>query len=46
MILKLFKRYIIQELIRKTDEIGNEVKPITINVKIAEQMNMKEDDQI
>ena len=46
MILKLFKLYIIQELILKTDEMGNEFKPITSNVKIAEQMNMKEDDLI
>ena len=46
MILKLFKPYIIHELIRKTDDIGNEIKPIANNIKIAEQMIMKEDDQI
>ena len=46
MILKLFKPYIIHELIRRTDDIGNEIKPIASNVKIAEQMIMKEDDQI
>ena len=46
MIINLFKPYIIQELIPKTDEIGNKVKPITSNVKIAEQMFMKEDEQI
>ena len=46
MILKLFKPYIVHELIRRTDDIGNEIKPIASNVKIAEQMIMKEDDQI
>ena len=45
MIINWFKPYIIQELIRKTDEIGNKVKPITSNVKIAEQIIMKEDDK-
>ena len=47
MILKLFKTYIIHELILKTDEIGNEVIPIaSSNDKIAEQMIMKEDEHI
>ena len=45
MIINWFKPYIIQELIRKNDEIGNKVKPITSNVKIAEQIIMKEDDK-
>ena len=44
MIIKLFKSYIIHELIRKTDEISNKVKPIASNVKIAKQMIMKKDD--
>ena len=46
MKINLFKLYIIQEVICKTDEIGNKVKPITSNIKIAEQMIMKEDEQI
>ena len=36
MVLKLFKPYIVHELIRRTDDIGNETKPIASNVKIAE----------
>lgn len=46
MILKLFKPFIVRELMRKVDEFGNEIKPIAANVKIAEQMILKEDDEI
>ncbi|WEK83045.1 MAG: DNA-directed RNA polymerase subunit beta' [Mycoplasma sp.] len=46
MVLKLFKPFIVHELMRKVDDYGNEMKPIAANVKIAEQMILKEDDEI
>lgn len=46
MVLKLFKPFIVHELMRKVDDYGNEIKPIAANVKIAEQMILKEDDEI
>ena len=46
IILKLFKPFIINELIKKVDKFGNEIKPIASNVKIAEQMLLKEDVRI
>jgi DNA-directed RNA polymerase subunit beta' len=46
MILKLFKPFIIHELIRKFDELGNEIKPIANNIKIAENMILHQDNQI
>uniref|UniRef100_UPI0027D905BE DNA-directed RNA polymerase subunit beta' n=1 Tax=[Mycoplasma] testudinis TaxID=33924 RepID=UPI0027D905BE len=38
MVLKLFKPFIIRELIKRYDENGTEVKPIASNIKVAEQM--------
>jgi DNA-directed RNA polymerase subunit beta' len=46
MILKLFKPFIIHELIKKYDDFGNEIKPIASNVKIAEKMILKQDNII
>lgn len=46
MILKLFKPFIIHELIRKYDEFGNEIKPIASSIKIAERMILKQEDVI
>lgn len=37
MILKLFRPFIIAELIRKYDENGNEIQPMCSNIKVAEQ---------
>ncbi|MEJ3572016.1 DNA-directed RNA polymerase subunit beta' [Ureaplasma urealyticum] len=46
MILKLFRPYIISELIRKRDEFGNEIQPICANIKLAEQKILAQDDEI
>jgi DNA-directed RNA polymerase subunit beta' len=46
MILKLFKPFIIHELIRKYDEYGNEIKTIASNIKIAEKMILKQENAI
>ncbi|MGL4951687.1 MAG: DNA-directed RNA polymerase subunit beta' [Mycoplasma sp.] len=46
MILKLFKPFIIHELIRKFDDYGLEIIPIAANIRIAEEMIGSQDDQI
>ncbi len=46
MILKLFKPFIIHELIKKYDEYGLECIPIAANIRIAEEMIANQDDQI
>lgn len=46
MILKLFKPFIIRELIKRYDENGVEVKPIATNIKVAEQMIREQNDYI
>jgi len=46
MILKLFRPYIISELIRKRDELGNEIQPICANIKLAEQKILAQDNEI
>ncbi|WP_033159663.1 DNA-directed RNA polymerase subunit beta' [Mycoplasmoides alvi] len=46
MILKLFKPFIIRELIKRYDENGIEIKPIASNIKIAEQMIKDQNDYI
>ena len=46
MILKLFKPFIIRELIKKYDEYGNDIKPIASNIKAAEKMIFKQNDVI
>lgn len=46
MILKLFRPFIIRELIRRHDDNGIEIKPIASNIKIAEQMIRDQSDHI
>ena len=46
MILKLFKPFIIHELIRKVDDKGNAVDPIVSNIKSAEKLILRQDDVI
>lgn len=46
MILKLFKPFIIRELIKRYDENGIEIKPIATNIKVAEQMIKDQSDHI
>lgn len=46
MILKLFRPFIIHELIKKYDEFGIETIPIAANIRIAEEMIASQDDQI
>lgn len=46
MLLKLFKPFIIHELIKKVDENGMEVKPIASNIKLAEKMILKQENII
>jgi DNA-directed RNA polymerase subunit beta' len=46
MILKLFRPFIVRELIKKFDEYGTEIKPIASNVKIAEKMILKQENVI
>ncbi len=46
MILKLFKPFIIRELIRKYDEDGNEITPLAANIRIAESLLLTQDDSI
>lgn len=46
MILKLFRPFIISELISKKDEFGNEKEPICANIKVAEQKILAQDDDI
>lgn len=46
MILKLFKPFIIHELIRKFDENGNEVNPYVTSIKQAEALITRQDDLI
>ncbi|MGL4951035.1 MAG: DNA-directed RNA polymerase subunit beta', partial [Mycoplasma sp.] len=46
MILKLFKPFIIHELIRKFDDDGLEIIPIAANIRIAEELIASQDDQI
>ena len=46
MILKLFKPFIIHELIRKFDDEGNEVNPYVTSIKQAESLITRQDDLI
>ena len=46
IILEIFRPFIIHELISKYDQYGIEQKPIAANIKIAEQMILKQDDLI
>lgn len=46
MILKLFKPFIIRELIKRYDENGIEIKPLASNIKVAEQMIKDQSDFI
>ena len=46
ILLKLFKPFIIRELIRNTDEFGKEIKPIATNIRNAEKLILKQDDKI
>ncbi|MDR2369500.1 MAG: DNA-directed RNA polymerase subunit beta', partial [Mycoplasmataceae bacterium] len=46
MILKLFRPFIIRELIKKFDNFGNEIKPIATNVKSAEKMILHQENVI
>ncbi|MDR1991472.1 MAG: DNA-directed RNA polymerase subunit beta' [Mycoplasmataceae bacterium] len=46
MILKLFKPFIIRELIRKFDNFGNEIRPIATNIKAAEKMILRQENII
>lgn len=46
MILKLFKPFIIRELIRKYDDFNVEIKPIASNIRLAEKMILKQDNLI
>ncbi|MDE5767344.1 MAG: DNA-directed RNA polymerase subunit beta' [Malacoplasma sp.] len=46
MILKLFKPFIIHELIRKTDDDGSPKDPIVSNIKSAEKLVLSQDDTI
>ncbi|WP_031488915.1 DNA-directed RNA polymerase subunit beta' [Ureaplasma canigenitalium] len=46
MILKLFRPFIIAELITKHDDNGNEIQPICTNIKVAEQKIIAQDKDI
>ena len=46
MILKLFKPFIIHELIKKTDDQGNVKDPIVSNIKSAEKLILNQDNTI
>ncbi|WP_391592240.1 DNA-directed RNA polymerase subunit beta' [[Mycoplasma] cavipharyngis] len=46
MVLKLFKPFIIRELIRNTDKYGNDVKPIVNSIRAAEKMILRQDPEI
>lgn len=46
MVLKLFRPFIIRELIKRYDENGTEIKPIASNIKVAEQMIKDQNDYI
>ena len=46
MVLKLFRPFILHELTKKYDENHLEIKPIASNIKVAEQMILKQDDII
>ena len=46
MILKLFKPFIIHELIKKYDEDGVEIQPIAANIRVAETMIAEQDSRI
>lgn len=46
MILSLFKPFIIGELIRKVDNLGNECIPIAPNIKTADKMILEQADEI
>ncbi|GHU50196.1 hypothetical protein FACS189459_3630 [Bacilli bacterium] len=46
MLLRLYKPFIIHELIRKFDDNGNEIVPIAANIKVAEKMIIQQDDII
>ncbi|BAC43870.1 DNA-directed RNA polymerase subunit beta' [Malacoplasma penetrans] len=46
MILKLFKPFIIHELIKKTDDEGNTKDPIVSNIKSAEKLILNQDNTI
>ncbi|GCE63334.1 DNA-directed RNA polymerase subunit beta' [Candidatus Mycoplasma haematohominis] len=46
LILSLFKPFIIGELIRKVDDLGNECMPIAPNIKTAAKMISEQSDEI
>jgi DNA-directed RNA polymerase subunit beta' len=46
IVLKLYEPFIISELIKKEDEFGNEVSPITVNIKDAKKLILRQDDII
>lgn len=46
MILKLFKPFIIRELIANRDKYGNEIKPIVNSIKAAEKLILYQDNKI
>jgi DNA-directed RNA polymerase subunit beta' len=46
IILKLFRPFIIRELIKKNDEYGNEITPIALTIKQAEKMIVDQDNVI
>lgn len=46
MILKLFKPFIIHELIKKVDDEGNPKDPIVSNIKSAEKLILRQDNTI
>lgn len=46
MILKLFKPFIIHELIKKTDEFGISKDPLVSNIKSAEKLILSQDNSI
>ncbi|UUD38149.1 DNA-directed RNA polymerase subunit beta' [Mycoplasmoides fastidiosum] len=46
IVLKLFKPFIIRELIRNVDENGNDIKPIVNSIRAAEKMILRQDQEI
>lgn len=46
MILKLFKPFIIHELIKKVDENNNKITPLVSSIKDAEKLLLKQDNSI
>lgn len=46
MILKLFKPFIVHELIKKYDEYGIDIQPIAANIRVAESMITEQDNRI